>query len=390
MKKIIYISTFLYPEIGGVEKQCIQIANKIKMLGYNVEIFTTDASHIVRRLSKKQIQLRETKFEYTKTFRYILKLEKYFYFAPGLVLKLLNSKFDILHIHNVHDSHLIFALIIAKLKKKKVIVTGHNPFSVKNKISYAIFHFILRKFARFIDKYICIVDIEEKLVKKILNLKDHQIIYIPNGVDDEFFLQNNNIKGQNNQNINSNNIEKIRYFKKYSIDIQKYNKIVGWYGRISESKGLIKLKTAIANNTDTLFFFHGPNNDNYIYKLLSEFKNFHNVFFSQRVISVSEIKKFLQLIDYFIMPSEYEAFGLTLIEAISQGTEVLFSDQISIANLLNKNNIGIMIFNNDSNEWSSIIKSLKTNPTKNKQYIEFAKQYTWGNIIKQLNSIYLT
>lgn len=378
--KIIKVSTFFYPEIGGVEKQCEEISNLLIKKNIQVEIFTTDASHTKNRLSKKEIQKRDKNNIYT--FKYIFSLKKFFKFAPLLLFKLLFSKFDIIHIHNLHDAHLIGCLLIKIIKNKKIVITGHNPFSADKNFkskSYKIYHFIIKIFKKYIDKYIAITQEEVEYVKKTINLNNNQIEHIPNGIK-QIFFEYKQIYTES---------KKISYFNSFNINIKNYKKYIGWYGRLTQIKGLHLLKESIKNNIDTLFFFHGPINEKeYFENLENELKGFTNVFFSKKSIDTQEIIEFLNYIDYFVLPSINESFGLTLIEALSQGTEIIYSDQISLNKFLLQNKIGISVKENNPVQWNKIINNLPNKKSKNKKYIEFAQKYEWKNIIQKLINVY--
>src|SRR5260221_6714012 len=131
--KVIQISSFYNPSVGGVESQVEEIALHLMRKQIDVEIYNTDASHsIVGRLSNVELKSADYKGLKIKRFPYFLKLGYFFRFSPILLIRLFFSSFDVIHIHNSHDAHLLGAIIIKFLRRKRLILTVHNPFIVGN------------------------------------------------------------------------------------------------------------------------------------------------------------------------------------------------------------------------------------------------------------------
>lgn len=369
--KIIQISTFFYPEIGGVEKQCSEITSNLLSRNIDALVYTTDASHSSKRMARQDISKRDN---YIVTFRYLIALQKYFRFAPSLVLKLLFSKFDIVHIHNIHDAHILFVIIIKLIRRKKIVVTGHNPFvNKKVSFSYRIFHAFLRILSPYIDTYIALTKVEHDSAKKILKLKDSQIKIIPNGINESFFDTKEGLETKTLKKLNK----------------KEYNYTLGWYGRFDPVKGLINLRKAISTFQDILFVFRGPDN-NYIEELRNQFSKFKNVVLEETHLDTNEVINFLNSIDFLVVPSLYESFGLTVVEAMASKTPVLFSDGVGIASLVQNRNGGIVVKNKED-EWVNNIQ--KATSRKDLDLIisnnfDFAQNYKWSKIMGEIISIY--
>ncbi len=124
--KIIQITTFFHPVTGGVETQVREISEHLVALGHEVKVFTSDSSRNGQKLGEKDSKLGSIQI---KRFRTWFSFSKYHKFFPGILIALFNEDFDVLHVHGIRKPEFYFALIVAKLKHKKIILTTHNPFT---------------------------------------------------------------------------------------------------------------------------------------------------------------------------------------------------------------------------------------------------------------------
>ncbi len=215
--KIIQLSTFYKPSVGGVERQVEEIYQHLTSNGFKVRIFTTDASHSL----DKRLTI-STEEEGVKRFKYLFGFGYFFRFSLSLIWNLLSEDFDLIHVHNAHDAHLLFAIIIKILRRKKLVLTGHNPFVVDKAkrgslLSFLVsfYDLVLRLFAFGIDKYLALLQSEKEYVHKHFGIANNRIEVIPNGIRDIYFEK---VKELVPDNI---------FVKKYNLDKKKWNLVVG-------------------------------------------------------------------------------------------------------------------------------------------------------------------
>ncbi len=378
--KIIQLSTFYKPSVGGVERQVEEIYQHLTSNGFKVRIFTTDASHSL----DKRLTI-STEEEGVKRFKYLFGFGYFFRFSLSLIWNLLSEDFDLIHVHNAHDAHLLFAIIIKILRRKKLVLTGHNPFVVDKAkrgslLSFLVsfYDLVLRLFAFGIDKYLALLQSEKEYVHKHFGIANNRIEVIPNGIRDIYFEK---VKELVPDNI---------FVKKYNLDKKKWNLVVGCLCRMDYVKGIQNLFVAAKNNADCLFIFAGGDGG-YLENLTNHFKDLDNVFFTKEYIDVSESLEFYAFIDIFLLPSIYEPFGITLVEAMTQGKYILATSHGGPKEIITEE-FGEILDPLDFDSWSLSINKIKNNKneyiTKGKNGITASKIYRWDNVIDKLITAY--
>ena len=374
---------------------CIRdrLYKELKQREYNVKVFTTDASHSI----KKRIKVINESINNPDIYRfkYLFRFKQFFCFAPLLVLKLLFFKYDLIHLHNIHDAHLIICILIKIIRRKKLIITGHNPFvHNQNSLTIKLYHILLSLFINKIDKYIALTEEEEKNVINILHLKKEKIVVIPNSID-ESFLMIESKEEKKNKTIH-------KYLEKFdiNIDLNKYVGIVGWYGRFDEVKNLHILKEAIQKTKTLLYIFQGPKNNDYYDYLINDLKDLKNVILINRNLKIEDIIEFLKLIDVFVFPSKSESFGLTPLEAMSAGVLTIVSNTTAISDLMIKNKIDIVL-NNSKESWSKQLQDIQNWLSQHQninqieklrkiieKYKDFTSRFSNNTIISKILNLY--
>lgn len=378
--KIILISSFYKPSVGGVERQVEEIYLHLKSRGINVKVYTTDASHSgEKRLETVEINSDIKRFKYWFGFGY------FFRFAPGLIFDLLFADFDIIHVHNSHDAHILPVIFLKLLRGKKLVVTGHNPYVVDNSkrkamLSSAVkfFDFFLKVFSFGINKYIALLNSEKNYVQDYLNIKSSKISVIPNGIRDDYFEQ---VKSLDENNL---------FIKEFNLDKKDYKLVLGCLCRVDYVKGIQNLLVSVKHNPDCLFIISGGDGG-YLQTLKEMFKGYSNILFTERYINIEESLEFYAFIDVFLLPSVYEPFGITLVEAMTQGKYILASSHGGPKEIIN-NEFGKILDPNNQEEWSITISEIKEHKNeiieKGKNAISVSKYYQWNSVIDNLIEVY--
>jgi glycosyltransferase involved in cell wall biosynthesis len=378
--KIIQLSSFFHPSVGGVERQAEEIAAHLQERGFQVQVFTTDATHgKEKRMQRLEDQYRGLKI---RRFQYRLSFGDFFRFSPALVWALWTSDYDLIHVHNSHDAHLLPALIIKTLRGKKLVLTGHNPYVVgKEKRGgtlsrwVKVFDIALRLFASQIDRYIALLESEKQVVIKKFNLKPEKVAVIPNGIQELFYAQDGN---------------KENFWKEWGIEPGKWQLIAGAACRLNYVKGLQNLLQAVRELPQVLFVFVGGD-DGYYGHLHKIYNQFTNVIFTERYLPPTEVKDFYQAIDLFLLPSLYEPFGMTVVEAMAQGKPILATNRGGTKEIV-KPEFGELLDPSDQEKWKERIEYYANHKSELESKAEVAKQnatgYSWDKVISQIIAIY--
>lgn len=355
----------------------LQLSKSLVKEGHEVEVFCSDSSKTEGSITPLNEVIEGIK---VSRFRTWLSLSYFHKFYPGVFFKLLSTDFDIIHVQGIRKVESYFALLAAKLKGKKVIISTHNPFVVDEnersslsnlyiKLHDVTFGFL---FLKFFDKFLTLSKEEDQQLDKFGVSKD-KIKVIPNAVPNIIWE-----KGDT---------EKIA--KRYKINISNWQAIVLSLGRITRRKGLQNLKKSIDTLSDTLFVMAGPD-DGYVSKLKELFGNAKNVKFLGS-IERSETKDVFSLCDIFILPSLYEPFGIVLIEAMAKGKPVI-ATKIGGPKEIVKSKFGYLVDPTDQTAIKEkieyLVKNKNVRQKMGNEALREAKKYSWNIVFNMYLNVY--
>lgn len=367
--------------MGGVEKQVEHISSHLMQSGFDVEIFTTDATH--GSSSRIKTYNSDNGDTIVQRFRYFFGFGNFFRFSPTLLIKLARSKFDIVHVHNTHDAHLIGAIIIAKLKRKKVVLTGHNPYivdsqkrgNILNRLVHS-YDYVLKIFFPLINKYIALLFSEKQYVQTFFRLRGNKLALIPNGINGIFYTQE---KKRTNAAI----------VKELGIDRNKYKMVVGTASRMNFVKGIHNLKVAADTLPDVQFIFVGGDGG-YLNDIKQLYRDNNNVIIFDKYIPQERLVDFYDEIDLFLLPSVYEPFGMTLVEAMARGKYILSTNVGGTPEII-KPEYGELLNPKDHKLWAERIgyyRDHKDLLKLNKNAQNEAEKYKWDVVMGKLIEVY--
>jgi glycosyltransferase involved in cell wall biosynthesis len=281
--------------------------------------------------------------------------------------KLKNEDFDIIDCCGFPYFSLFPAKRASKKKNKPLISTWHEVWGKDYWKKYlgwkGIFGYWIEKRASKIpDKIIAVsVDTKNKLIT-MLNVPKEKIIVIPNGID---------IK----------EIDKVKPSKEISDII--------FAGRLLSHKNvdvLIKAMKQLSPRHKLVIIGDGPEMSN-LKKLVKELKLSAQVSFKGFVKENKEVIALIKSSKIFVLPSEREGFGISVIEANACGIPVVTVDEKDNASkdLIVEGKNGFVCRLDKDDLAKTIQKSLKKKDWKTKQYIQ---KYNWDNIIKMFEGVY--
>ena len=374
--KICHINMFYYPTYGGVEQVMYELAKRQVKGGHEVHVFCCDSDKYKRLKVKEEI----IEGVHVHRLRYWFRLSLSTFIWPSLLWKLPKYKFNIIHTHVSGHAYVLFAGIIAKLKKTKHIHTTHCPWTD------AFRPFILKPFIflnniffnrlayKFTDKIIAITPWEIPIIKKYAH--EEKITVIPNGVDEILFkkIKNNKFKKENN----------IK------------GKMVLFFGRFNPTKGPDKLveafKEILKERNDVTLVMVGP--DEGIKEKIKEMtKGYDKIIIKDPIRDKKKVAEMYQAADIYILPSYREGLPLTLFEAMASELPIVASPVNGVPFEMKEPDNGYFVSYGD-------IKGLKDNILEildNKEIAKKislnnknkAKNYTWNNIADRYMAVYI-
>ncbi len=353
--KIVQVSPFYYPVIGGVERIVKTLSEYLYGKGFDVYVVTFNRDRKKSSIFSKNEEINGVK---------IIRVKPDFSWSHGTyskeiynIVKSLNP--DIIHVHVWRHPYVFQLSKISSIR----ILQPHSPFySLKQSgiITFIYYNLVDNFLGSFIKKYnlISITPLEKEILYKKFKANSE---LIPNGVDDILF----------SMKVNEDNF----YL---------------YIGRLSKEKNIMKmLKAYRLSKTKRPLLLAGP--DNGMLKYIKEYisKYTLNVKYLGEVSEYEKIE-LLSKCRALINPSPFEGFGLTLVEAEALGKPAIivghggqeFAAPPNIASLRADNNetsIARAIENmEDDFTYSTLSKCAK----------KYAENFRMSNILPKYEKFY--
>jgi len=314
--KVIQIVHSYYPFIGGVETHVKEISEELSKRGIQVEIYTTDPTgdlpreEIVGGISVKR-------------FRSWAPNGCYFVPFPEMWIAFRKIHADIIHVHCIHDLHAPFAFLFLP-SKETIYLTPHycgQGGSFVRRLFWRLYRPVLRILIRRASLITCVSKYEKQLIRKEFNIPKQKIVVVPNGIDVRELKKIKNQVIMQKPTIR-NDVTTILYV-----------------GRIDEKKNVGEIISAISilheereRNIKLTIVGSG--------RLVPRLKKVAKQKGVSKIIEWKQnIPRELLLEEYakasiFVFPSEIEAFGLAVCEAIAMGVPTIVANAGALSELV--------------------------------------------------------
>lgn len=369
---------------GGVVNSSYKIAKKQAEKGHNVTVYTTDSCKTRLKFNNNyNVNVDGINVFYFKNISNNVKNKLTIDTPRELKSYLKNNinNFDIVHIHEHRHSLAILTHKYANKNNIPYILHAHGsvlPFFQKEKLKE-----IFDKLWGFdilydANKVIAETEVEKSQYIK-MGVKEELIEIVPTGVelkDFECLPQKGNFR--------------LKY------DITPNEKLILFLGRINKIKGLdllIKAFDKINNDNVKLAIVGGD----YGFKqeldqLIQEFNLENKVIFPGVLIDDAK-KEALVDCDLFVIPSRYESFGVSTLEAMACEKPIVMTKNNHIHNWI-EDNAGLTC---DFNEYelAECIEKLLNDYELSKRFGKTGKKlinekYNWDKIEKEMEQVYKT
>ena len=313
--KIGFLINYFYPKKGGAENNCFYLARELAK-NNEVHVYTSKLPNTKDYEIIDNIHVHR----YKTLFRY----KYYITCSPGLLFNILKEDLDILHVHSFgfiwHD---LIVLLKKLTSSTKIVNTPHGPFmALRNyKTHELIYKFLISSFEKYFinHHYDAVIQVNPSQSKWLTNegiLKDN-IHFLPNGITQDSL----------NDNLT----------KKYNL---KNKFVISYLGRIQKYKGLEQVIKIIPSlNKDVVFLIMGKDSgdESRLKSLASNLRIRDRIIFTGEIPD-KEVTSLLSLSKIFILPSEWEAFGISILQAMAQGNAIISSKTEGGRFLIDKEN----------------------------------------------------
>ena len=375
MKKIELYQTpgRFHPAIGGVENHVLYLSKSLKSLDNNVTVVCADDPNS-NRIFESGIRVLRLKYLFKITNTNITHL---------LPLVLFKANFDIIHTHMPTPWSADISIIIAKVKRRKSVLTIHNDINKTSFLSKLLTELYLNtvfKITLTLADRVIIVNKDWKKTFKnthsLLEKYEKKIEYIPNGVDTKFFSK-----------------------KKSTPKNEKGILFVSVLDRHHKYKGLdylLKSLQIIKDKCPDVKLFvvgDGDMKDFYMKMAIKLGVSDYVEFLGSK--TQAELVEIYSKCGIFVLPStEIEGFGIVALESMSCATPVIVTDLVGVAANVLEYKAGFVVRPKSSLELAKKIMYLYSNSDqigamgKNGRML-VNKKYDWRRIARNTNRVYL-
>lgn len=334
LMKILFVTgTFPPRKFGGVTSVSYNLSKKLVERGHNVTVYTTDVGDGKKiRLNVQKTEVRDgINIHYFRNIVNSLAFKHRIFLPVSMIFSMRKhlKEYDIIHIHDFRSLLSVITYYYASKYNIPYIVQAHGSLPYwqrldKKKIFDKICGLKILKNA---SRLIALTEVESKQYQN-MSVGAERIELIPNGI--EFF----------EHEISHRNFRDKHKLKKSDIIIlflSRLNKIKGIDLLIDAFNGLMDE----SNNLKLLIV--GPD-DGFLAEIKKKIKN---LMLEDKVLLIGPLygkKKFeaFSNADVYVLPSIYEAFGNTVIEAMYCSVPVIVTNGCAIGNVIDKKS-GFMV-----------------------------------------------
>lgn len=361
--KIIHVTPYYPPHLGGMENTVKELAEGAWKRGHDVSVYTSDKSVNVKSASKNHLCIHCLKS---------IKIPGVPPIIPMLPFRLLPNidKNTIVHVHYTLNFSMDLAIIISKIKGSKIISHVHidplptGPLGFLNPAYKRLFW---KRILPLSDVVICPTEDYIETVSQKYDVERNRCVVVPSGIKLADF-------------------ENIKTSEKISEPIN-----ILFVGRLSRQKNIPRLLEAFRlfqQRYDANLNIVGEGEDKLAIEGIIEKRRINNVIFHGR-ISNERLIKLYSTEDIFVLPSDFESFGIVNLEAMASGLPIVASDIPGLRNVLK--GCGILVKPMPENFANAMIKLVEDDDLRRdliKKGKEKVKDYGWDKVTDRVIEIY--
>jgi glycosyltransferase involved in cell wall biosynthesis len=380
--KILQVVPYLFPAYGGPGQVVEEVSREMVMRGHQVVIYTTDSIDNKSRQRPRHFELHGAEVHCFRNISNTMAWNR-LSIAPGIIpqIKREISTFDIIHLHDYRNLLNIAVHHFALKNSIPYILQPHGSAATvfqRGNLKKIYDTFWGGRILRNARTLIALTQQEANWLEQ-MGKTAGKIQILPNGVA-EGLLDNVPLKGA--------------FRQKYGFSEQE--KIVLFLGRISWIKGLELLVNSLADilkeESEIRLVIAGPD-DGFLATLnglIRKLGILEKVFFTGPLYGQSKLEAYVDA-NVYVLPSVYEAFGITVLEACSCGLPVVVTDRCGVAEFVN-GQMGLVSPYDEKRLGETILRLLKDEEMRKQFSTQCAsivrEKFTWSKIADKLQEIY--
>jgi len=369
------------PAPGGAETVVKAYSEGLRGLGHDVEVVTTDL-YTETPFVKKKMPSVVNGINVTRHKAYTVSGEAHYVLAPGMVQSFLSKNADIIHTHSYGYFQNHAGWIRERFQSTPWVITPHFHPSwsmwggSKRKTLREFYDTVIGKGTlEAADLITCVSKHERDMLVSEIGLMEDNIKIIYNGINwaDWSSVPNKEV-----------------FRKQYPTVSEKF---VLFAGRLATNKGLSDLISAmqLIDKKSVDLVITGA--DMGLGKQLEKEASDKGVTMHRLGhIDDETYRSVLSAAEMLVLPSEYEAFGIVLLEAAAAKTAVIGTNVGGIPEAMSPGNNGLIVEYNDVNNLAKSIAILLEDEKMSKEMgnsgREWAKNFSWESIVKEIEHEY--
>ena len=367
---------------GGPVQVTYGTSKEMVKRGHKVTVYATDTLNANGRVEGKEEVMDGIEVKRFRNLSNTLAYRHKIFLSPGMLMansKELNS-FDIIHMHEYRSIQNVIAHHHAKKYNIPYVFGAYGSLAnimSKRRLKQLFDNLWGYRLVNDASKLIAMTPTEVEQYRE-LGVEESKIVQIPNSIDIDGYEQLP---------------EKGTFRKKYSITDEH---IVLFLGRINKIKGIDILVKAVAELMEegrSIRLVIIGSDDGYLPALKELIKDLK---IEEKVILTGFIPTEMKLAAYvdadvYVLPSIYETFPTTVLEAGACGTPVIVTDRCQIAPLV-KNELGLVV-SYDKDELRDALLRILTDEKMRTRFRETGRalvreKYTWSRCADQIETVY--
>jgi glycosyltransferase involved in cell wall biosynthesis len=384
--KILQVIPAFYPAhaYGGTVEVAYRISRELVRRGHEVTVYTSDSLDKYHRLKSGVSEIDGIKVYYFKTLNNRLAWNDRLIFTIGILPQLrrnINS-FDVVHLHSYYTFLNIATHHYAKKHNIPYVLQAHGsvlPIFQKQRLKKFFNLFWGYRIIKDTSKVIALTKTEAEQYKK-MGVDENKIEIVSNGID---MPEYDNLPNRG------------KFRRKYSIGDDE--KIILYLGRIHKIKGIDLLVETFSDLIKELnnvrLIIAGPD-DGFLSTLkgqIEDLKLGNKTLLTGPLYERDKLEAYVDA-DVYVLPSVYETFPVTVLEACACGTPVIVTDRCDIAEFVD-GKVGYVI-QNDKDQLRDVIFKVLSDEGLRGRFGEEGRrlveeQFGWDKVVKQVEDLYL-
>jgi len=373
--KILQIAQFFSPVHGGSAEVPYQLSKELVNRGHEVTIYASDyksSQEYINSIPEVRVCLFRSWLNYAK-----------FHVTPGIIKRVKKEvkKFDIIHMHNYRTFQNMVVYYYARKYKIPYVLQAHGsvlPIFQKQKLKRIFDLFFGYRILSDASKVIALTRTEAEQYKG-MGVDEDKIEIVPNGID---LSEYDNLP------------ERGEFRRKHSI--RDDEKIILYLGRIHKIKGidlLVKAFTDLIKKLgDVRLVIVGPDDGflSTLKKQIDGLKIDDKILLTGPLYERDKLEVYVDA-DVYVLPSVYEIFGVTVLEALACGTPVIVTDRCGIADIVD-DKVGYEVEYDKDQLRDAIFKVLSDEELRRrlgKDGKKLVREYfSWDKVVRKVEKVY--